>query len=82
MDDIIHIRQLVAVARSRVLLICPDCGQEHTEFADKLRGSRFYACTGDGCDYRFDLLEGPRSSMLQGLAAAWRRFYAALIPTG
>ncbi len=82
MDDITHIRQLVAVAKSRVLLICPDCGQEHTEFADKLRGSRFYACTGDGCDYRFDLLEGPRGSALQGLAAAWRRFYAALIPTG
>jgi hypothetical protein len=31
---------------------------------------------------RFDLVEGPRSSMLQDVAAAWRRFYAALIPTG
>jgi hypothetical protein len=81
-DDISNIRQLISAARSRILLICPDCGYEHLEFADKLRGTRFYACSGDGCDYRFDLLEGPRSTMLQGFAAAWRRFYAALIPTG
>jgi predicted RNA-binding Zn-ribbon protein involved in translation (DUF1610 family) len=81
-EDISHIRQLIAVAKSRVLLICPDCGHEHLEYADKLRGSRFYACSGDGCDYRFDLIEGPRSNMLHGFAAAWRRFYAALIPTG
>ena len=52
------------------------------EFADKLRGTRFYACSGDACDYRFDLIDGPRSTMLQGFSAAWRRFYAALIPTG
>ena len=82
MDDISNIRQLIAVAKSRVLLICPNCGQEHLEFADRLHGTRFYACSGDGCDYRFDLVEGPRSTVLQGFAAAWRRFYAALIPTG
>jgi hypothetical protein len=82
MGDISNIRQLMSAARSRILLICPDCGQEHLEFADRLRGSRFYACTGDGCDYRFDLVAGPRPTALQGFAAALRRFYAALIPAG
>jgi hypothetical protein len=82
MGDISNIRQLMSAARSRILLICPDCGQEHLEFADRLRGSRFYSCTGDGCDYRFDLISGPRPSFLQGLAAALRRFYAAVIPAG
>jgi hypothetical protein len=82
MGDISNIRQLMSAARSRILLICPDCGQEHLEFADRLRGSRFYACTGDGCDYRFDLVAGPRPSAFQEFAAALRRFYAALIPAG
>jgi transposase-like protein len=82
MEDISHIRQLVSAARSRILLICPDCGQEHVEFADKLRGLRFYSCTGDGCDYRFDLLSGPPASPLQRIIAAWRRFYAAFMPAG
>ena len=82
MGDISNIRQLVSVARSRILLICPECGQEHLEYADRLRGSRFYACIGDGCDYRFDLVAGPRPSAFQEFAAALRRFYAALIPAG
>jgi hypothetical protein len=82
MGDISNIRQLMSAARNRILLICPDCGQEHLEFADRLRGSRFYACTGEGCDYRFDLVAGPRPTALQEFAAALRRFYAALIPAG
>jgi hypothetical protein len=82
MADISNIRQLVSVARTRILLICPDCGQEHTEFSDKLRGTRFFACTGEACDYRFDLVAGPRRNALQRLAYAWRRLYTALIPAG
>ena len=81
-DDVSNIRQLVSAARSRILLICPDCGQEHLEFADKLRGMPLYVCSGDGCDYHFDLIDGPRNNTYQGFAAAWRRFYAALIPAG
>jgi hypothetical protein len=80
MADISNIRQLVSVARSRILLICPDCGQEHTEFADRLRGVRFFSCIGDGCDYRFDLIAGPRNSFFQRLAHAWRKLFAAFIP--
>jgi transposase-like protein len=82
MGDISNIRQLVSAARSRILLICPDCGQEHVEFADRLRGSRFYSCTGDNCDYRFDLVAGPRTTYLQRIVAAWRRFYTAFMPAG
>jgi hypothetical protein len=82
MGDISNIRQLMSAARSRILLICPECGQEHLEFADKLRGLRFYVCTGEACDYRFDLVAGPRPTALQEFAAALRRFYAALIPAG
>ena len=82
MEDLANIRRLVSAAKSRILLICPDCGQEHLEFADKLRSMRFYACRGEGCDYRFDLVAGPHSTVRQGFAALWRRFYAALIPAG
>jgi hypothetical protein len=80
--DISNIRQLVSAARSRILLICPACGQEHMEFADKLRGSRFYACAGDDCSYRFDLVSGPRGTPLQRFIYAWRRLFAALLPAG
>ena len=82
MEDLANIRRLISAAKSRILLICPDCGQEHLEFADRLRSSRFYACHGEGCDYRFDMNGGPASSARQGFGALWRRFYAALIPTG
>ena len=40
---------------ARVVMICPDCGQENSEFAETLRGIRFYACAGEGCDYSFML---------------------------
>lgn len=82
MEDLANIRRLISAAKSRILLICPDCGQEHLEFADRLRSSRFYACHGEGCDYRFDLMTGPDRTMRQGFAALWRRLYAALIPAG
>jgi transposase-like protein len=80
--DISNIRQLVSAARTRILLICPDCGQEHTEFADKLRGSRFYTCIGDDCGYRFDLVSGPRGTSFQRFVYAWRRLFTALLPAG
>jgi hypothetical protein len=47
------ILRLRSAERGRILLICPDCGQETPEDVDKLRGMTFYACGGDGCDYRF-----------------------------
>jgi predicted RNA-binding Zn-ribbon protein involved in translation (DUF1610 family) len=78
--DISNIRQLVSAARARILLICPECGQEHIEFTDKLRGSRFFACAGDDCGYRFDLVSGPRGTAFQRLVYAWRRLFAALLP--
>jgi hypothetical protein len=74
------IRQIAAAARTRILLICPDCGQENVEYADKLRGMSFYSCPGDGCDYRFDLMSDPRKNLLQGFVDMWKRFYAAFIP--
>jgi hypothetical protein len=80
MADISNVRQLVSVARTRILLICPDCGQEHTEFADKLRGARFYSCTGEACEYRFDLVAGPHRNFFQRLIYAWRRLFSAFIP--
>jgi hypothetical protein len=77
-----NIRQLVSAARSRILLICPDCGQEHMEFADKLRGSRFFSCIGDECGYRFDLVSGPQGGLFQRFVYAWRRLFAAFLPAG
>ena len=68
-----NFRQMHAAAR--VLLICPDCGQESAEFADKLRTVSMFYCNGDDCDYIFDLA-GPRRSV-RGFAEACKRFYAA-----
>jgi hypothetical protein len=76
------IREIPSAARIRILLICPDCGQENVEFADRIRGACTYPCRGEGCDFRFDLLSPPRRSLARGLAEAWRKFYAALIPAG
>jgi len=67
------IRQIQSTAR--ILLICPDCGQENSEYADTLRGTSTYYCGGDSCDYIFDLA-GPRRSV-KGFAEACKRFYAA-----
>jgi hypothetical protein len=72
----------MSAARSRILLICPACNQEHLEFADKLRASRFYTCAGDECGYRFDLMSGPRGTAFQRVVYMWRRLFAALLPAG
>jgi hypothetical protein len=37
---------------------------------------RFYPCSGDSCDYSFDL-SGPGRRVGQGLLEACRKFYAA-----
>jgi hypothetical protein len=70
----VNFRQFQSAAR--IVLICPDCGHENSEFADVLRGTRFYACRGDGCYYSFDLA-GPRQDIGKSLAEACKRFYAA-----
>jgi hypothetical protein len=80
--DISNIRQLVSTARAQILLICPECGLEHMEFADKLRASRFYTCTGEECGYRFDLMSGPRGTVFQRFFYTWRRLFTALLPAG
>jgi hypothetical protein len=61
---------------ARIVMICPDCGQENSEFAEAFRGMRFYPCSGDGCSYSFDLA-GPGKRAGSGLAEACRKFYAA-----
>jgi transposase-like protein len=60
---------------ARILLICPDCGQQNSEYADTLREKSSYYCSGDDCDYIFDLA-GPRRSV-KSFAEACKRFYAA-----
>jgi len=45
--------------RARVVLVCPQCGQETPEYAEKLRGLSSYDCDADGCDYRFALAAPP-----------------------
>jgi len=61
---------------ARIVMICPNCGEENSEFAETLRGMRFYACSGDDCGYSFDLA-GPGKRAGYGLAEACRKFYAA-----
>jgi hypothetical protein len=61
---------------ARIVMICPNCGQENSETAETLRGMRFYACSGDGCDYSFDLT-GPGKGAGNALAEACKKFYAA-----
>jgi hypothetical protein len=80
MGTIPDIREIPAAARGRILLICPDCGQENVAFADKLRGTTSYDCTGEGCSYRFDLVSVRRKSVVQAFTEAWRRVYATLNP--
>jgi predicted RNA-binding Zn-ribbon protein involved in translation (DUF1610 family) len=77
MGDIPDTWPIPAAGRTRVLLICPECGHEATEFADKLRAVKFYACPEDGCDYRFDLVMVPRRDFVKEFADACKRFYTA-----
>jgi len=62
---------------ARILLICPDCGEENSEYADVLHGLGTYYCRGDTCDYIFDLDGGQRRDFGKSFVAACRRFYAA-----
>jgi hypothetical protein len=75
MGDSRDIRQMRA---ARIVLICPDCGQENAEYAQMLQGKGTFYCTGEGCDYIFALASGRGAS----LAELCRRFYAALYLTG
>ena len=61
---------------ARIVMICPNCGQENSEFAETLRGMRFYPCSGDSCGYSFDLT-GPGKRAGHAFAEACRKFYAA-----
>jgi predicted RNA-binding Zn-ribbon protein involved in translation (DUF1610 family) len=61
-------RLIRSAKRIRIVLICPDCGRETTEFVEKLRGLNAYACEGDGCGYRFDLTAGPQRALVQEFA--------------
>jgi hypothetical protein len=70
----VNFRQVRSAAR--IVLICPDCGHENSEFADVLRGTRFYACRGDGCYYSFDLASS-RQDIGKSVADACKKFYAA-----
>jgi hypothetical protein len=65
---------------ARIVMVCPSCGQENSESIEALRGMRFYACSGDGCDHSFDLA-GPGKHAGNGLVEACRRFYAAFCAT-
>jgi hypothetical protein len=62
---------------TRILLICPDCGQENSEFADTLRRISTFYCTGEECDYIFDLAPGRRTDFGKTFVDACKRFYAA-----
>ena len=62
---------------ARIVMICPDCGQENSEFAETLRGMRFYACSGEGCEYNFDLAGRGKKRAVNSLAEACKKFYAA-----
>jgi hypothetical protein len=75
MGDIPDIRQIRAAAR--ILLICPDCGQENSELADKLRAVSTFYCNGEGCDYIFDLAPGRRTDFGKAFADTCKRLYAA-----
>ena len=79
MSDIPDILRIQAPAR--ILLICPDCGHENSEVADRLRGKSDFTAGGDGCDYSFDFAAAPRD-VGQGFAQLLRRFYAAFYPPG
>ena len=67
---------ITQLSTARIVIICPNCGQENSEFAETLRGMRFYACTGEDCDYSFNLAgRGKRAAT--SLAEACKKFYAA-----
>ena len=72
--DILRIR-----APARILLICPDCGHENSEVADRLRAMNGFSCRGDGCDYCFDFTASQGEAGF-GFGQRLKRFYAAFYP--
>ncbi len=69
------IRQVQTSAR--ILLICPECGQENSESADTLRRMSTFYCTGEDCDYIFDLVPGRCTDVGKTFVDACKRFYAS-----
>jgi len=65
---------------TRIVLICPDCGQENSVFASALRTTNTYCCNAEDCDYIFDIACRGHSDFSSGFVDAWKRFYAALYP--
>ncbi|MFZ3358109.1 MAG: hypothetical protein WCA56_20580 [Xanthobacteraceae bacterium] len=65
---------------ARIVLVCPDCGQENSEFAEALRGLTAYYCNGEDCDYIFDLVPARRDDFGGGFIEACKRFYTAFYP--
>jgi len=61
----------------RIVLTCPQCGYENSEYVDVLRGIGSYFCRGDDCDYIFDLAPDQRTDFGKALLDACKRFYAA-----
>jgi hypothetical protein len=62
---------------ARILLICPDCGCENAEFASTLRGMGTFYCSGEDCEFIFDLAPHRRIDFGTGFVDACKRFYAA-----
>jgi hypothetical protein len=62
---------------ARILLICPDCGYENAEFASTLRGMSTFYCSGEDCDFIFDLAPDRRIDFGTGFVEGFKRFYAA-----
>lgn len=65
-----------ADATARILLICPDCGHENAEYAQMLQSKKVFYCSGDDCDYIFEL--GSRQDYGTSFTELCRRFYATL----
>jgi hypothetical protein len=80
MGDSADIRQVRAAAR--ILVVCPDCGHENAEYAKTLRGKGTFYCSGDGCDYIFDLAPGERQDFGKRFAELCRKFFAAFDMAG
>lgn len=72
-------RLIRSAKRVRVVLICPHCDNETTEFVDTLRGMNFYDCRADGCGYRFELKAGPDKESIREFTETYARLGAAFI---
>jgi hypothetical protein len=74
--------QQIGSTTACILLICPDCGQENSEYAATLRGMRSFYCGGEECDYIFDLAPGRRTDFGKAFIDACKKFYAAFYAVG